>query len=246
MNTLSTHDMLRIWEYGLNQSQVQRALVLLSAACPEMQPDVLAKLSIGQRDRHLLLLRERLFGSKLASTVVCPECSERIEWENKVHDFLVSAEAVDATATDFSVSIGDYQLRFRLPDSLDIATVIDSQDEENAQQLLLARCLLSIEHLGESCTVEQLPDFVIQELSRSIESADPLADIRINLRCPECAHQWDVQFDITSFLWIEINDWAERMLQTIHQLALSYGWSEREIIDLNPVRRQLYLGMLRS
>ena len=94
--------------------------------------------------------------------------------------------------------------------------------------------------------MDQLPDSVIRKLNQRIEVLDPQAEIRINLLCPECSHKWDVFFDITSFLWTEINDWAKRMLQMVHKLALGYGWSEHEILNLSPVRRQLYLGMLGS
>jgi len=85
---------------------------------------------------------------------------------------------------------------------------------------------------------------VIQALTERIESLDPQADIRIHLTCPGCCHSWCALFDIASFLWAEINGWAERMLQMVHRLAASYGWSERDILNLSPVRRQLYLGMV--
>ena len=71
-----------------------------------------------------------------------------------------------------------------------------------------------------------------------------LADLRIGLHCPVCSHDWVVVFDIASFLWKEIDDWAGRMLRDVSDLAAAYGWSEAEILDISPVRRQLYLGML--
>ncbi len=245
MRNLDANDMLNVWEQGLSQPLLQRVLVLLAAAVPEMQPDTLAKLSIGQRDRYLLQLRERLFGSQLLNTVVCPSCSQRIEWENKIADFLMPLDESVSLGNEFDLAEGNYSIRFRLPNSLDIVAIANDSDIESTQQHLLSRCLLNIEHSGTSCSIEQLPDSVIQVLSQRIESLDPHAEIRINLNCPECSHSWDVLFDITSFLWAEINDWAEKMLQTVHKLAAGYGWSERDILNLSPVRRQLYLGMLR-
>ncbi|HBZ31328.1 MAG TPA: phage baseplate protein [Nitrosomonas nitrosa] len=245
MRTLTANDMINVWEQGLNQPLLQKALILLVATYPEMPPDALAEMSIGQRDRHLLQLRARLFGHRLLNSAVCPACGERLEWENRVADFLVSADESNAAASEFHIEVDDYALHFRLLNSLDIAAVINTNDADKAQKLLLSRCLLKAEHSGASCTIEQLPDVVLQKLSEQIEALDPQAEIRINLNCPACSHHWDVLFDITSFLWEEINDWAERMLQTIHKLALGYGWSERDILNLSPVRRQLYLGMLR-
>jgi len=62
MRNLNAEDMLNVWEQGLNRSLLQRTLVLLVAAFPEMNPDTIAELSIGSRDAYLLLVRERLFG----------------------------------------------------------------------------------------------------------------------------------------------------------------------------------------
>jgi len=244
MRNLNAIDMLNLWEYGLNQPLLQKALILLAAAYPEIQPDALVKLSIGQRDRRLLQLRERLFGSHFVNTADCPTCSEKIEWENSIADFIIIADENNSPDHEFDIEADDYSVRFRLPNSLDIAAVINNENTEKAQQQILSRCLLKVEYSGSSCTVDQLPDSVIQKLNRQIEQLDPQAEIRINLKCPECSHQWNVFFDIVSFLWSEINDWAEQMLRTVHKLATGYGWSEHEILNLSPMRRQLYLGML--
>ena len=56
--------------------------------------------------------------------------------------------------------------------------------------------------------------------------------------------EWVVVFDIAGFLCQEIDHWAGRMLRTVSKLAAAFGWSEREILRISPLRRQLYLGML--
>jgi hypothetical protein len=109
---------------------------------------------------------------------------------------------------------------------------------------LLKRCVVSVDHAGKACDPAELSQHVLDVLSQKIEELDPQAEIRTVLSCPECSHQWQLQFDITSFLWTEINTWAERTLRSIHRLASAYGWTEREILNLSPIRRQLYLGML--
>src|SRR5512132_3467594 len=83
-------ELLAVWECGLGQSLVQRALWLLSAACPDMSLDALAQLSIGQRDARLLELREWLFGSSLVSVAVCPRCREQLELAFDMSDVRVS------------------------------------------------------------------------------------------------------------------------------------------------------------
>lgn len=241
---LHAFELLAVWEHCLNQPVLQRALILLLAACPDKSTDELAELSIGQRDLHLLQMRESLFGSRLVNTTRCPDCTERIEWESQVSDFLLKPGVEHLTGSEFDMQMDGYHIRFRLPNSLDIAAVINSDKTDSAQRNLMSHCLVKSEKSGKNYHAEQLPEQVINAISQRIEDLDPLADIRISLKCPACAHQLDVLFDISRFLWTEINDWAERMLQTIHTLASGYGWSETEILNLSPVRRQLYLGML--
>ncbi|WP_372740946.1 hypothetical protein [Neptunomonas sp.] len=254
MKVLNADELLTVWEQGLNQSLLRRALILLAAAFPEISPDNLAQMSIGQRDGLLMQLRQCLFGQELLNTAVCPECNERIEWQNNLSDFLLTSDQIPPPQDTFELDAGGYQLRFRLPNSLDIAAVINSHQIQGGQlhqsqsasqkQQLLSRCLLQIEQQGSGCDFEELPDSVLQALTNQLEALDPQADIRLNLTCPECAHAWTVLFDIASFLWTEVNEWSERMLQTVYQLAAGYGWSEQEILRLSPVRRQLYLGLM--
>ena len=243
MRNLNAVDMLTVWEQGLNRSLLQRTLILLIAAFPEMAPDAIAELSIGSRDACLLLVRERLFGSRLVNNAVCPQCTGRIEWEQDISDIVV--ETSDSSAAhQFSLEKDDYRLCFRLPNSIDMAELEGSSNAAAALQQLLRRCILSVEYAGTNCDIDQLPESVIQTLNQRIEELDPQAEVRINLTCPDCSHRWEVFFDIAGFLWTEINEWAERMLRTVHKLARAYGWTEREILNLSPVRRQLYLGMV--
>lgn len=244
MNALKADELLRAWEQGLGQPVLQRALILLAAATPEEAPDSLMQLSVGQRDHRLLLLRAQLFGQRLLNTSACPKCGERIEWENKIMDFILPLEKETLPAQEFDLNTDDYLLRFRLPNSLDIAATQHCIDQQHAQQLLLSRCLLESKHKNEKCPANQLPDKVIQTLGQEIEKQDPHAEISLQLHCPECSHRWNSLFDIGSFLCSEVNDWAEKMLHSVYRLAAGYGWSERDILELSPVRRQLYLGML--
>lgn len=244
MRNLNPVEMLNIWEQCLNQPLLQKALVLLVAVFPDEQAESLAILTIGQRDRRLLQLRASLFGQQLLTTALCPRCNECIEWQSSIADYLIPDDKENKTKIENEFKTHNYFFRFRLPNSLDLAAVIECKNTQTARQLLLSRCLLHIEHSGSSCRVDQLPEPIIEKLNQQIEALDPQAEIRINLSCPECSHQWDVLFDIASFLWTEINDWAEHMLQTVHKLAKAYGWSEREVLNLSPVRRELYLGMV--
>ena len=77
-----------------------------------------------------------------------------------------------------------------------------------------------------------------------MHEADPQADTQLSLTCPTCARVWQQAFDIVSYLWAEIGDWARRTLQEVHALATAYGWREADILAMSAQRRQWYLEMI--
>ncbi len=278
MRALSASELLGVWERGLAQQPIQRALTLLSAAFPQTSPDVLAKLSIGQRDACLLTLREWLFGSQLVSLAMCPHCGERLELTFNVADIRVPSKAepvsdtelrsnivvetdtgtrgrgdaeqmnvlrMNATAYEtFSLSVADYEVHFRLPNSLDLAAITSREGVAATRQMLLDRCLVTAHHNGEETFAHQLPAEIVNAIAQQMTQADPQADVHLDLTCPACNYQWQAPFDIVSFFWSEINTWAQRILGEVHTLAKAYGWSEADILALTPWRRQFYLEMV--
>ncbi len=246
MRPLDATELLDVWEQGLNQPPLQRALMLVAAASPELDADAVAKLSIGTRDARLLQLREWMFGSRLLNMAQCPQCAERVEWEGETTDLRIQTIDDNRLAEALNLEVDGYQLHFRLPDSGDIAALmaLPQNGGSVSPMALIKRCVISANRQGKTCDLAALPQPVLDALSQRIEQLDPLAEIATELTCPECSHQWDVLFDISTFLWVEINSWAERTLRSIHRLAGAYGWTETEILNLSPVRRQLYLGMV--
>ena len=107
--------MLSVWEQCLNQPLLQKALILLVAVFPETHPETLATLTIGQRDRRLLQLRECLFGQQLLTTAVCPECSERIEWQSSTTDYLMPCDEKNEMKVENEFEAEDYFSDFVYP-----------------------------------------------------------------------------------------------------------------------------------
>src|ERR1043166_10343738 len=79
MRPLSAAQLLAAWERGLGETRWRRALPLLAASSSDSTEGV-AVLSVGERDRRLLQLREWVFGSELGSVANCESCGERLEW----------------------------------------------------------------------------------------------------------------------------------------------------------------------
>jgi uncharacterized protein (UPF0212 family) len=239
MRVPSASQLLEVWERGLAQPPVQRALLLLAVACPEKSLDDLARLSIGQRDALLLTLREGMFGSQLNGVASCPQCSEGLELTFNVADVRAAQVEPDESLT---LNAAGYQVQFRLPNSLDL--IAGSQAVAITQRLLVERCVLSAHQNGQERSADQLPEQVVTAMQERMSQADPQAQVQLNVACPACGHPWQAEFDIVSFLWAEVNAFALRSLQQVHTLALAYGWSEADILAMTPWRRQIYLEML--
>lgn len=241
---LSASQLLDIWEQGLPQQSTERALTLLSAAFPHTPPDVLAQRSIGQRDAALLTLREWTFGPKVASIATCPACSERLELSFKVGDIRVSPESEPAEI--LSLSVADYEVRFRLPNSRDMAAITDQDDDDANAHRLLQRCLLDAQQDGNSLRVDQLPTDVTDAVVQRMADADPQADVQLALTCPVCEHHWKATFDIVTFFWSEIDAWVQHTLREVSRLASAYGWREADILAMSAWRRRFYLQTVRA
>lgn len=213
--------------------------MLLSACNPDIPLDQLTKMSVGLRDRQLLLLREEIFETNMTAITSCPICSELLETNFKTSDIYIAPD-VDQPET-LSAQLQDYFVEFRLPNSQDLSAISDLQDIESAKKILINRCIARICQGEIEKTRDELPDDVLNSVLRLMDEADPFADIHFNLICPVCNYEWPEKFDILSFFWSEIESWANRTLDEIHLLARAYGWSESEILSIGARRRQLYL-----
>jgi hypothetical protein len=242
MRPLSPHDVLRVWEVGEHQHPLDRALTLLAAACPELTWDELAALGVGRRDARLLALRERTSGPKLNGFVECPRCAQRLEFDVAVADLLVDAEP-DAGEEARELATGGLEVRFRLPNSRDLAAVVGCEDTAAARNLLAQRCILRASRDGMPVAASELPAEVVDELARAMAAWDPQAEVMLNLRCPACGHDWQALFDVVTFFWAEVAAQARRLLHEVHTLARAYGWREADILGMSARRRRFYLEM---
>jgi hypothetical protein len=241
MRALSAGELLGVWELGLAQGLVERALTLLAAAC-DARPDALAGVTIGQRDSGLLTLREWTFGSQMSGVLTCPGCGQRLELTLDVAE--VRAEGPPDAGRAASLATEGYDVQFRPPDSTDLAVAARTSDPMRLRELLLERCLLAVYHNGEPVSAGELPPEIVDAVAEAISQADPQADVDLAVSCASCGHSWRAVFDIVSFFWGEIDAWACRLLREVHTLASAYRWAERDILALSPTRRQLYLEMV--
>lgn len=231
-------DIVRIWEEGVRASRTQRSVSLLAAAFPDHGPADLIDISVGRRDAWLIVLRQMLLGNKASGQAVCPQCAEKV-----VFDFDVSAFRLEDDKEGHHLSIDGYEIEYRPITVRDLLQLSRMPDIESAKRSLVQAAVLTARLSGQEVAVEDLPDDVVAVIGEAVRERDPQSEVRIKLACPSCERQWNVAFDIASFLYKELSVQAQRNLQEINLLARAYGWSEKEILSLTSTRRRAYLQM---
>lgn len=238
MRSLSAGELLDVWEHGLAQLPVERALSLLTAGFPDTTEETCAQMPLGERDSQLLMLRERIFGPALEAIARCPACGELLE--TTIDSSQIRIPAVDNRGTIAPVERDGYLVRFRPADSTDLAA-IEGLDDAEAKGVLLKRCCTEVTKGKDLVSSDLLPEWIQDAVLEAMDAADPQANTLLHMTCPSCGREWQERLDILSFFWDEIGNWAERTLDEVHGLALAYGWSEPEILSMSAARRQMYL-----
>jgi hypothetical protein len=241
MRAPTATELLGAWERGLSQSQALRGLTLLGLIESTVPVEQLAGYSIGRRDALLWSLREAAFGSGVSAQAACPSCGAQLEMDFTVED--IRQESLAAPDGELSVSVNDYEIHFRLPNSADLLMLPAAGDIETLKRHLLERCVLGVRRQEQAVDGWPLPPEVGSAMSERMAEADPQGDVELAASCPECAHRWKTPLDAVSFLWTELHAWALRILREVHALAAAYGWHESEILALTPCRRQAYLEL---
>lgn len=242
MRSLTVPELLDIWEKGRGRQPVYHGLAMLAALSPNKSLEQLARLTIGERDSCLLKLRELTFGSQMTSLAKCSACGETMELKFSTRDLMAPSE-VERNEIEIFRFHG-YELQFRLPNSIDLISISKCSDSEKARDILLSRCILLANYQGNDLSPDKLPSEVLDAVVTKMEGIDSQADVQLELICSKCSHRWLMAFDITSFFWNEIDHWAKGLLQDVHVLAMAYGWSENDILEMSPWRRRIYLEMI--
>jgi hypothetical protein len=231
---LTEAGLLAAWEAGLGQNRVRRALALATAGGAD--PSLVVDLGIGRREAYVLALRESCFGAAFPCAVTCPSCAVELELELTVEDVRAEPSASHGRATADGIDV-----EFRLITSRDLLAVLPGTPD--ARRELLGRCVTSATKGGLAMRTDELSDRVLDAIAAELSAVDPQADVLLDLDCADCGHTWRLPFDITAYLWGEMDAYARRLLHEVHALAGAYGWSEDEVLAVSPARRQCYLEM---
>ncbi|AMP37654.1 hypothetical protein [Ralstonia solanacearum] len=235
MRRLESTDLLALWERGSVRHALDRCALLAAWARPDLPPERIPELPLGQITESLLRFRAESFGPRIRAHVDCEACGERLELQFTADELLQPVTAVPG-------EVEVQGLRCRVPSLCDLAAVACEHDTAVAVRRLLARCRLDAhDPSSESAPV---PADTLRALEAALEAADPNADLAFDVRCEVCGHHGVAQLDAGLLLWDEVDARARALLGEVHCLACAYGWTEHDILALSPVRRASYLAMV--
>jgi len=247
MSSLSTGDLLQVWEATAGAGATERAVALLARAWPERSPESLAALPLGRRDHLLLELYRGTFGADLDLFVRCPACGEGLELDVTADDLLARpgepGEEAEADAVH-ELDADGLLIRFRLPTGADVDAATRAAGPAEARALLVERLVLAARRDGVGVDPAELDESEQTRLAESLAAADPRAEMLFDLDCHACRHPWQTLFDVAECFEHQLATASRHLLREVHALARGYGWREADILALSEPRRRVYLEML--
>ncbi|MDT1062000.1 hypothetical protein RM190_09045 [Paracoccus sp. CPCC 101403] len=220
------------------------------------QDEIAFHAATGPTGRHARLAG-LVAGLGLAEADLLPGLS-LAEWEGLLLDLLVALDGprIDAEARCPACGVGN-SLIFPVRDlprepaaspvlngralHLHLADLLALEAEGLEGEAGLSRLLSAATELGKAETVRQLwgPDRDAAILA--LEQAAAGLGLEIATACTGCGEPITLPFDVADYVDAELRNRAQRLLDEVHLIALSYHWSEAEILSLPHARRQDYL-----
>jgi len=207
----------------------------------EAVPDWVQSLTIGDREALLLHLHRLSFGSRIECVLACPACGEKLELDLAADDLLLPPYA--GPQREYVDRLDGCTVRFRLPTGADQAAVaaLARADLDAAEAELAERCVYAVDREGEP---SHLTPSIVRALADRMAELDPQAELNLDMTCPTCEAPFSALLDMAQFVGAEVSSRSQPLDREIHALALTYHWSEEEILGLPVGRRHAYLRLL--
>lgn len=225
------HDaqMLALWEAAVGARGAPRDRALLGEV-PR---------SLAGRNRLALQRYAELFGADAELIGRCSQCGTAVEFTIDARRCVGALPAPGTHADEdgprwHALEERDDAPRFRLPTPDDLHALEGVEDADVFADALLARCVEG-----------GLPaaNDVREEIGVRMQALMPGATLDFSLQCPDCRHAWDAPLDPVDLLWRVLRAQAERLLADVALISQRFGWCERDILALAPVRRAAYLQL---
>lgn len=197
------------------------------------------ELSVGKRIECLLVLALGGADDTLRLPCKCLGCGEELELELTLDEIAAIQHEADQVEV-VSVGLSGRRLEFHKLSGRDqesIGEVVFSDKLEAATEIIGRLAV-------DADAVERLSVRDIEITESAMEEADPLVNFNCRIDCAECGRSNDHEIDLfeTALDMLRRTQW--RLVLSVHRLAATYHWSEREIFAVPEWRRQQYLELI--
>jgi hypothetical protein len=180
----------------------------------------------------------------------CPSCQEQLSFDLPLEDFVKDAAKQVTRQTLQCTLANGTDIQLRLPTGLDQQRWLQqgwsqqsgSQQGQADFQTIAQDLLLDAEAIAGN---QSGTEGWVEQVEAVLEEADPLTALELEAQCPNCQAEIRSPFNLELNLLQRLRGVLTEMLRNVNQLALSYHWSEAEILNLPAQRRDFYLRCLR-
>lgn len=230
---------MAVWATGRRLPPAARPRAVLGGL--GLDAEALAGLTVGRRNLLLLAERRRHFGDRLDAEADCPSCGERLELGLGIGELLAGAGAGPEEGV---AETGGHTVTFRVPTCGDLEAAAATGDPATAVATLLERCVIEARGPSGPLAATDLPAPVLAAVEEAMAAADPFAHLSVAAGCAVCGEPIALWLEPGHLYWTELVARARRLMGEVHRLATAYGWSEHDILAMDPVRRAGYLELV--
>lgn len=209
--------------------------VLVACACPDRDADFYWDLPISARTAGLLGLIALDGADAVDVGFHCQECSAPLEISLDVEELLDR----ERSALDRLTLVGENGAvtELRRPTGRDQAVWAAAAfaDDRAWRQAAASR-------ICDGTAV--LDDERLGRIEQALDEADPLLRADVETTCPDCGAISRHDVDLVACALERLRRAQQAAIETVHQMASRYHWSEADILAMPPWRRERYLSLL--
>ncbi|MGV3707757.1 MAG: hypothetical protein ACO1Q7_02880 [Gemmatimonas sp.] len=189
---LDERRLLDVWSAAATLARPQQEVSIVAGVTGQTT-DQASRLTIGERDRLLMLLHERTFGGRYDCEARCMSCGMGMAFSFAASDLGLNGGELDAES--LVLTEGRVVVKLKLPTSADLAACLT---HERPAAALFARCVKvqsSPAHRLAQMSPNDLPASLRQSAIERLAALDPHADLLFELECQSCETDNKVMFD---------------------------------------------------
>lgn len=188
--------------------------------------------SASDRDRLAAALYRDIYGDRIDATLRCRACESNFDIDFQLESLQKFLYQEQAEANSDGVYQTPQGYVFRLPTS-DDEIEISGIPQSEAYAKLLEKILIDPTYQSLLAEPAIYRREVIGAVDDSLTRIAPIIDLEVAARCPECAIDQAVHFNLQCFFLERLLLDHRWLMHEIHMIANAYGWSLDSILTLD-------------